>query len=281
MGRRNKPTFGDFPGRIPYAKIGRGAKNLIYIIGGPGNEIPRGLGLRMYTGNISFLTDEYTIWVTARKKGQEDDYSTRKMAADMALVIGECFSGTVDVVMGISYGSLIAQYMAADFPGLTRQYILVSTGVRVPPFVAGLDMKFAEHLAAGRNGRAMLIVADYLFPPGLKRSLIKILLFPAGMFSGKAHHPDFATDVLKEARMEALHDARDALGSIVDPVMMIGGSSDLAFPLDIQQETAALIPGVRFEVYSGRGHGDTTADKRFAEDVRSFLEKSGMSGGDK
>ena len=96
-------------------------------------------------------------------------------------------------------------------------------------------------------------------------------MFLMGGLIGGKHHPDFEADVVKEARMEAMHDSIDVLGQITDPVLMVGGDCDLAFPKDLQQKTAAAIPNGKLILYEGRGHGGVTNHKRFVQDVLRFF----------
>jgi pimeloyl-ACP methyl ester carboxylesterase len=99
------------------------------------------------------------------------------------------------------------------------------------------------------------------------RGLMSLL----GAFVSNAHHPDYKTDVINEALMEAKHNSLDVLGHISDPVLLVGGDRDLAFPKELQEETAAAIPGAQHILYQGRGHGQVTSHKRFAQDVLEFL----------
>jgi pimeloyl-ACP methyl ester carboxylesterase len=262
---------GYFPGRIPYARTGAGAKNIVFLTGGPGNDTPHRTEVSMSLRRLRSVTDHYTFWITSRKNRQPDNYGTREMAADTATAITQMFPEGIDAVMGVSYGGLIAQYLAADFPGLVPKYVLVATAHRCSPQVAAADLRFAQYLAAGRNGRAFYEVAGYLAPRGWKQLLLRSLMLVMGAFIGGHHHPDYAADVINEATMEAKHDSIDVLGRIADPVLMVGGDRDVAFPKDLQQKTAAAIPNARIVLYEGRGHGGVTNHKRFAQDVLGFL----------
>ena len=136
-----------------------------------------------------------------------------------------------------------------------------------------MDMRFAELMAAGKSARAFVAVADYVTRPGIGRVVMKPLLFLLGLAGGK-HHPDFKTDVIKEATVQAQHDSLSDLGSIADQVLVIGGDEDIAFPRDLMEATAAAIPGAKLILYPGRGHGGVTTHPDFARDVHNFLESS-------
>jgi pimeloyl-ACP methyl ester carboxylesterase len=202
-----KPTMGRielnvgyFPGNIPYAKVGGGRRNVLYLSGGPGNDPPHHMEVSMCLGGLKSVTDEYTFWITSRKNGQPKNYGTREMAADTAAAIKQVFPGGIEAAMGMSYGGLIAQYLAADYCGLVPKYVFVVTAYRCSPAVAQADLRFAQYLAAGRNGRAFYEVGGYLFSAGLKRSLMRGLMFLVGASTRSKHHSDYKTDVINEAR---------------------------------------------------------------------------------
>jgi pimeloyl-ACP methyl ester carboxylesterase len=273
MGSKINAKYGEFPGRIPYAKVGEGSKNLIYLVGGPGNDTPQGFALGMSIKSLLGLTDEYTFWVTSRKNRQPENYGTKEMAGDIAAVIREHFGGWVDAVIGVSYGGMIAQYLAADHPGVVGKYLFVATGYKVSDSVLELDRQFAKYQVTGKNGRALYTVGKYVYPPGLKRSIMKIIFFLIGSLMKEKHHEDFESDTLKEAEMSSHHSSMDSLGKIEDPVLVIGGDTDLAFPLEVQNETVSAISGAKQIVYAQRGHGDYLGEKRFADDVKAFISE--------
>ena len=179
--------IGHFPGSIPYTKVGSGKKNVLFLAGGPGNDPPHRMEVSMYLGGLKSATDEYTFWITSRKNGQPENYGTREMAADTAAAIKQVFPGGIDAAMGMSYGGLIAQYLAADFCGLVPKYVFVATAYRCSSEVAKADLRFAQYLADGRNGRAFYEVGGYLSPPGLKRSLMRGFMFLLGTFISSEH----------------------------------------------------------------------------------------------
>ena len=209
---RIEPEIGYFPGRIPYVKVGRGEKNVLFLTGGPGNDPPHRMEVSVCLGGLKSAADEYSFWITSRKNGQPENYGTREMAADTAVAIKQIFPDGIHAVMGISYGGLIAQYLAADFRGLVPRYIFVATAYRCSSVAANADLRFAQHLAAGRNSRAFYEVGTYLYPPGLKRLLMRCFLFFAGVLISGEHHRDYKADVVKEARMEAMGTLRRVEG---------------------------------------------------------------------
>ncbi|MFP4112939.1 MAG: alpha/beta fold hydrolase [Spirochaetota bacterium] len=271
MSRLRNVATGIFPQGIPYARFGNGPRTLLMLAGGPGNDAPRGLSFTMYSKPAVPVGDEYTVWIVTRRIGQPPGFTTRAMAGDVARVIAEEFGGRVDAVIGMSMGGMIAQYLAADHPGCADRLVLLSTAYRGDPRAAELDRQFAAHLAAGRHGRAYAAVMGYLYPPGVRRMFLSVLMRAMSPILAEKHHEHFASDVLVEAEACRLHDAEADLGSVRDPVVVIGGDADLCFPKDLQEKTAALIPGSRLILYPGRGHANAASHPSYPSDLRGFL----------
>lgn len=271
MGHINPESSGLLGPRIPYVRFGSSDRHLLLLTGGPGNDLPHGLGLTMYIAPTKKLLDRFSVWILTRRMGQPPGFSTRDMAADIADVIARDFGGRVAGVMGLSMGGLIAQYLAADHPGLAGRYVFAATAMRISPEAAGLDRAMAEHLAAGRHGPAYAAVMGYLSPPGPGRLFSKGMVRLLGPLLREPHHADFSRDVLNEALAEEAHDSSQVLCRIREPVLVIGGDSDLCFPASLQQATAAAIPGAGLVLYPGRGHGNVLRHPQFAAEIRRFL----------
>ena len=66
---------------------------------------------------------------------------------------------------------------------------------------------------------------------------------------------------------------RARLPRIAVPVLVVCGAGDFAFPLASVQEMARLIPRATLKVYD-RGHPTVLLEKRFATDIREFIQRS-------
>jgi pimeloyl-ACP methyl ester carboxylesterase len=137
-----KLVQGIFANGIPYVKFGTGPKTMLFLAGGPGNSAPSGLGASGFVRGMRAFTDEYTIVLVTRKSGLPDGYTTRDMSADYAeLVRTEC-GGRVDLVMGTSYGGLIAQYCSpANYPELFDRLVIVMSGPVVSDEAKRIDLR--------------------------------------------------------------------------------------------------------------------------------------------
>src|SRR5215510_2622679 len=103
---------GTFPGGIPYLKFGRGPQTMLFFAGGPGNSVPSGVAASGFVRAMRRFTDEYTIALVTRKSGLPKGYTTKDMSDDYAELVRREFGGHVHLVMGASYGGMIAQHFA-------------------------------------------------------------------------------------------------------------------------------------------------------------------------
>jgi pimeloyl-ACP methyl ester carboxylesterase len=265
--------YGVFPNRIPYARWGRGEKIMLIFSGGPGNTIPRGMGLHFMTSPFDSFVNEYTIYFLSRKQGQKEDYTTRDMADDYARLIEREFNGSVDVIIGMSYGGLILGHFAADYPDYGNHIILLISAHKVSDMGKEIDYAFARYLSEGKKRKAAVTMMQALYSKGLTRTVICLIMWVIAPLVFKEDHPSYRTDVLIEAEAECTHDSSESLQKIKGPVLLIGGTDDLYFPPSLIEEAAQLIDHATLHLYEGCGHADTMRDNRFARDIRDFITK--------
>ena len=265
--------YGLFPNQIPYAQWGRGEKIMLIFSGGPGNTIPRGWGLRFMTNAFDRFTEDYTIYYLSRKQGQTKGYSTRDMSDDYAKLIEEEFNSSVDIIIGMSYGGLIAGHFAADYPNYFRHIILLMSAHKMSDIGKEVDYTFARYLSEGKKRKAGVAMMQALYPKGVTRTLSKLIMWVIGPVLFKEEHPSYRSDVLIEAEAECAHDASESFRKIENPVLIIAGTNDIYFPKPLVEEAAHLIDNAVLNLYEGRGHGDLMRDKRLIPDILSFIGK--------
>lgn len=269
-----KPVTGIFSNGMAYARLGDGPKTLLVIPGGPGNDAPGGLEMRMIARQFRpCLEAGYSVWSVARKRGMPTGYSMADIAGDYADLITDEFGGRVDLVVGTSYGGMVGFYLAADHPDRFGHIALIVAAYAVGERGKALDYEFARHLSEGRSGEAVAVMLGDLGPRWLGATLAGPLGALAGRFAFRHVHPDFASDVLVEAEAEVACDARDALPRITVPVLLVCGDRDVYFPKAVVEETARLIPDCTLRMYAGRGHVRVVSDKRVSRDILDFVQR--------
>jgi pimeloyl-ACP methyl ester carboxylesterase len=243
---------------------------MLFLAGGPGNIVPSGVGAMGFVRGMRAFTAEYTIVLVTRKSGLPDGYTTEAMADDYAELVRGDFGGHVDLVMGTSYGGLIAQYFAVKYPELFDYLVIVMSGPVVSDAAKEIDLRYADLIHRHKDRAAMAVRAEAVFS-GAARSLMTGLLWLLGpLLLGKVDDT-FRRDVVVEARAEAAHDSRDIVQHITVPTLVVGSTDDFAFPVHTVEAMAQAIPGAQLKLYPG-GHTAAFLDKRFYPDVRAFTD---------
>ena len=58
---KDKPEHGEFSNGIPYAKYGKGKKDILLFFGGPGNTLPKGFSFNFIKKWLEPFIEDYTI----------------------------------------------------------------------------------------------------------------------------------------------------------------------------------------------------------------------------
>ena len=268
----SKWTQGIFANSMAWSCYGDGEKVALIIPGGPGNPAPdigwqEKFSIKML---LPLLEQGYRLLTVARRRNMPQGHSVVDMAGEYAKMIEAEFGGQADLVVGVSYGGIIGQYLAANHLGCFKHIVILVAACEVHD-PEGIDQQFARAVAEGRWFAGGAIMSKTLFPdakfPFLARMMGGLLM---KLFAGSLHEY-MANDVMVEAEAEALFDAREALPRITVPVLLIGGDEDAYFPEALTQETADLIPNCTLRLYEGKGHLDAAMDKRIAGDILRFI----------
>ena len=269
-----EPRNGTFPNGMDYLSWGSGPKTLIFIQGGPGSTVPKGMLRRIFRRQFdAFLDAGYAVWIVTRRRGMPPEHSIADMADDYAGLIAEEFGGRVDVIVAESFGGMIAQYLAARHPDSFGRIAMVVTAAELSDWGKDVDARMALALEGGDTNGAGTIFAEYVLP-GRRLVWLRRLIVPLisrRLLSGT----DFPTrDVLTEVKGEMTFDSRAVLPLIRRPVLLICGGSDKVFPRAVAQETAGLIPDCSLIWYEGKGHVGAASSGRIAQDVLAFAGHS-------
>ena len=267
--RQQSPRRGTFPNGMDYLTLGEGPKTMLFIQGGPGSSVSSGSAARLLRRMVGpYAKAGYTVWVVTRRRHMPAGHTVADMAQDYADVIRDELGGRVDVVVGLSYGGMIAQYLAALHPERLGAAALVVAGCVVAPDGADVDRRMAEAQAGGNRREAATVLAESRVS-GPRwwwlRRLIGVVLAP--VMGG--HVPP--EDLLTEAEAELAFDSREVLPRISVPVLLVAGDRDRFFPEAVIKETAALIPEHTVVWYHGKGHLGVGGSREVPDDVLRFL----------
>ena len=271
----HQSTFGN---GTPYLRWGSGERTLLFLQGGPGGAPPSPRSLRWFGGMYRPYVDAgYSLFVVSRRRDMPQGHTIPDMADDLATVVHDEFDGRVDAVVGLSYGGLVAQYLAANHPTCVDAVVLLGAACRLSEWVQDVDHRMAVAAAGGDRAAVGAAVAEYVVASSRLAWLRRLIAPVLGRFVLAEMARDVSPgDLLVEGEAELVFDSRPVLARITAPVLIIAGSRDRAFPPEFVTETAALIPRCTTISYTGRGHLGTAMDRRAARDVLAFLAAVGQ-----
>ena len=242
---------------IPQVVIEGGPKTAMVWSGGPGNAIPKGFLLNSFVKAISPLLEEYTVYFLTRRSGLTEGYTTQMMSDDYAELISTEHGGHVDLIVGISYGGIVAQHFAADHSDLCENIVIGAAAYKVEETEVMVDYRYAELLNQNKPRQALATMAGALYSNQFTVAIMGgILRLLAPMVFGDSYTDEFRRDVMIEARAEIAHDGSESLTRITKPTLILGGELDKFFPLEFFQKTQELIPNGngKLIIYPGHGH---------------------------
>lgn len=257
---------------IEYWVAGTGPRTMLQLQGGPGSQVQGGWMRRlMVAGMKPYLQAGYQVWQVTRARHMPAGHTVADMADDCARFIREQMGGRVDVVYGLSYGGMIALYLAANHPDLVGRVVLAFSAAAVSDAGKDLDSRMATAAAEGRHADAGAAGLEFMLPGERWRPLRRVLAWLAGRVFAPTSVPP--GDLLVERDAELAFDGREAASRIQAPVLILAAGNDLFFPSDVVAETAELIPDCTVFTYPGFTHMQGGMSSRTPADVLEWLGK--------
>jgi pimeloyl-ACP methyl ester carboxylesterase len=195
-------------------------------------------------------------------------YSMADYAADAAGLLDHVGWDTCRVV-GISFGGMVGQELAASFPERVERLALLCTspGGALPSY----PLHELASIPAADRAAAYLPLLDTRFTPewlathDADRGL-------AEMISARPTEKSPEVERGEREQLDARRrlDVLDRLDRITCPTLVAAGRYDGIAPLANSEAIAARIPGAELRIYEG-GHAFMAQDRRAFPDVLDFL----------
>jgi 3-oxoadipate enol-lactonase len=162
----------------------------------------------------------------------------------MGLLDGLGITGAV--VCGLSVGGLVAQGLAAERPDLVRAMILCDTAAKIgSPELWDERIRMVEGSGIAAMADAVM---ERWFTPAFRQGRADFPLYRNMLVRTTAGGYARTCAAIRDT------DLRDSTARLRLPCLAVCGDADGATPPDLVRETAALVPGSRFELIRGAGH---------------------------
>lgn len=199
----------------------------------------------------AFMKERPVVTVDVRGHGRSarpagDVYEIADHTGDMLGLLRQLGYPRTHVV-GVSMGGMIAQQMALRSPELIASISLVCTSCEPPKEGATLEWRLGVFDKAD--------TLEGYYRPVLDRGLGKSM--PAAlrdyMYQLAIHN---SRDVQRTGMIATFsYNARDEIGRISVPTLVVGGAEDGSIPPHLSEQLAAIIPKARLEILPACGHG--------------------------
>lgn len=255
--------------RVHYAETGDAAGLPLVLANSLGTDfrvwdrvlplLPAGLRVIRYDMRGHGLTD-----------APEGDYFMGDLVGDAAALM-DALGARGAVFVGLSIGGVVAQGLAVERPDLVRAAVLSNTAAKI-----GTEATWGERIATVR-AQGIEAIADKVLE----------LWFSRAFHAERAAELALWRHMLTRTPLDgylgccaaiAHTDLRESTPSIRQPVLAIGGDADGSTPPDLVRETAASIPGARFELIRGAGHiPPVEQPEAMARLLTGFIEEQALA----
>ncbi|MFZ0250680.1 MAG: alpha/beta fold hydrolase [Acidimicrobiales bacterium] len=174
------------------------------------------------------------------------------------------------LVIGVSFGGMVAQELAIRHPERVRRLVLACTS---SGGVGGASYPLHElaELSPGERSGVRMQLIDTRWDEAWQRANPEMvrLLAERMQLDDQGVTPPGLTNQLTA---RAAHDTADRLGAITCPTLVCGGRFDGIAPASNSEFLARTVPGARLELFDG-GHGFFMQDAKAIPTMIDFLSE--------
>ena len=252
---------------MDYIVFGKGTMPLIMIPGlGDGLKTVKGTAVpfaMMYRA----VAKKYRVYAFSRRNLLPQGFTTKDMAEDIYYAMN-ALGIKKAMVLGVSLGGMIAEYLAISHPEVVEKLILTVTIAKQNDTVQQMLSKWMDYAKDGKYKEIMIDTAENSYTESyLKKSRWMYNLL------GNVGKPKNFERFLIMAEAGRTHDAYAELEKIVCPTLVLAGRQDKIVSGTASEELAARVPGCELYIYEDYGHGLYEEAKDFIPRVLEFLGK--------
>lgn len=250
-----------------YVAFGEGKKNLVILPGlSDGLWIVKGKAW-LLAGSYKRFIKDYTVYMFSRKNDMPEGYSIEDMADDQALAMKNLGIDKA-IVLGVSQGGMVAQFLAAKYSELVEKLILVVTAPFANENIKAVVSKWIDMTTTSSHTELMLDTAEKVYTQAFIEKN-KNYLPALARFTKPKNYDRFC----KNAYAILNYDARDVLTFIKCPTYIMAGDCDNVVGNDAPHQLHELIADSELIIFEGMGHGLFEEDKEFYNKVLEFCER--------
>jgi 3-oxoadipate enol-lactonase len=178
------------------------------------------------------------------------------------------------MVVGVSFGGMVAQELAVRYPHRIEKLVLCCTSSGGPGG-ASYPLHEIEELPYEDQARTRISVTDArkdaVWQKAHPEETKQLIETAVATMQSRERDPTAKMGYRRQLAARADHDTYDRLGTLSMPVMLAGGRHDRQAPPENMETLRDLIPGSRLEFFEG-GHGFLREDPLALERIIAFLK---------
>lgn len=201
-----------------------------------------------FKDNYKIILMDFVFQGNSEKEGEWRTFDQH--AEDVISVLDELKVAQATLI-GLSYGSIVAQHVGVLFPNRVSKLILLSTFAHKTPYYEAIELSWKRALEMGGYG----LMLDVMLPYVLSDTYFSHPIIPIDLL--KSMRKDVVEAKALEKLMTAtlnMNDYRKELKKINCPTLVIHGGKDLLFPVELGKSVADHIDEAKFKVIPTAGH---------------------------
>jgi len=225
------------------------AKSLLFLNGVVQNTAAWNLMAPAFEKDYRIILCDQIFQGQSDKKGESRNFDQH--AEDIFGLINYLKIPKVNLI-GISYGSLIAQHFAVNYPERLDKLVLLSSFANKTPYFEAMNLGWQRALQTGGFSLFLdvmlpnVLSEDYFDHPLLPINALKMARESMGLESS-------SIEKLMRATQER-GDYRPFLKAVKSPTLIIHGEKDSLVTVAMGKALADSIPNSRFEIIPKAGH---------------------------
>jgi 3-oxoadipate enol-lactonase len=216
-------------------------------------------GLSQSTASWGFITpllkEKYTVvlmdFIFQGNSEKEGDWRDFDQHAEDVVHVLDAYGFQKASLIGLSYGSIVAQHVGVLFPERIDKLVLLSTFAHKTPYYEAIELSWKRSLEIGGYG----LLLDVMLPYVLSDHYFNNPIIPIELL--KSMRKDVveakALDKLMTATLH-MKDYRKELPKIKALTLVVHGGKDMLFPVDLGKSVSEHINDSKFVVLPDAGH---------------------------
>jgi 3-oxoadipate enol-lactonase len=245
------------------------AKTLVFLNGLSQSTMAWAFVVPYFKKDYKIVLLDFILQGQSDKNSEIRDFD--KHAADVKNLLDQLKIEKATLI-GLSYGSLVAQHFALLFPNRLNKLILMSTFAHKTPYFEAIELAWARALEMG--GYPLLF--DIMLPSVIGEDYFKNPIIPIELM--RQARADVNTDASALFKLmlatKQRPDYREKLKGISTPTLIIHGEKDLLLPTHMAAEVHKAIPQSLFEIFPNVGHTlNLEAVPQSIAAIKKFIEE--------